>query len=60
MIEDIEYKIAMWMIEKIWIHEGGPVLDILVDFVIKYEKKHYPIDPPTEAEAIKFRKDQES
>lgn len=59
MIEYIEYKIALWMIKKIW-HEQSPLLDSLVNLVVKYEKKHYPIDPPNEDEKIKFRKDQES
>ncbi len=37
----------------------GDELDVLVTLVQAYEAKHYPVDPPTPIEAIKFRMEQQ-
>lgn len=39
--------------------EAGAYLEALVTLIEAYERKHYPIDPPTPIEAIKFRMEQE-
>jgi len=39
--------------------EAGAYLEALVTLIEAYERKHYPIDPPTPIDAIKFRMEQE-
>jgi len=38
--------------------EAGAFLEALVTLIEGYERKHFPIDPPTPIEAIKFRMEQ--
>ena len=52
-----EYKAALKRIEKLL--DDSNELDKLIDLVVAYEKIHYPIDPPSKEEKIKFRKEQE-
>ena len=57
-----EYSEALKRIEEIFHAKPGTdladELELLVTLVELYEKKHYPIDPPTPVEAIKFRMEQ--
>lgn len=39
--------------------DAGAYLEALVTLIEAYERKHYPVDPPTPIEAIKFRMEQE-
>jgi HTH-type transcriptional regulator/antitoxin HigA len=39
--------------------EEGAAFDAMVTLIEAYERKHYPIGPPTPIEAIKFRMEQQ-
>lgn len=58
-----EYKCALKLIEQFWKAEEDSLEDDLLDaigtLVADYEDIHYPIEPPAELEAIKFRLEQE-
>ena len=58
-----EYSKALDRIEELMDAEPDSQeeleLDRLVDEVMKYEEKHFPIEAPDPTEAIKFRMEQE-
>ena len=57
-----DYEAALARIEELFdAEEGTPEeaeLDVLVDLVLVYENRHYPIGPPDPIAAIKFRMEQ--
>jgi len=57
-----DYEAALAEIERLWGAKPGipedDKLDVLATLVDAYEDAHFPIDPPTPIEAIKFRMDQ--
>ncbi|MBF0478535.1 MAG: DNA-binding protein [Candidatus Omnitrophica bacterium] len=57
-----DYHAALNAIESIWDAKpntkNGDLLDILTTLVEAYERKNYPICPPSPVEAIKFRMEQ--
>jgi len=57
-----DYEAALAEIERRWGAKPGTPegdkLDVLATLVDAYEDVHFPIDPPTPIEAIKFRMDQ--
>ncbi len=57
-----DYEAALAEIERLWGAKPGTPegdkLDVLATLVDAYEDAHFPIDPPTPIEAIKFRMDQ--
>lgn len=59
---DDDYKIALERIDALMNCSTEPYiteLSVLVDLVIAYETKHFPIDPPTQEEAAQFRMEQD-
>ena len=62
---EAEYNIALARIEQLIAIDPdresneGFELEVLVDKVETYEKKHYPIDKPTVEEVLKFRMEQD-
>lgn len=63
MLDVLNYKAAMArIIELMDAVAGTPEaeeLSVLVDLVVEYEKKAFPIEEPTVEEMIHFRKEQE-
>lgn len=59
-----DYRAALKQVEKLMSAKAntaeGEKLDVLVTLVEAYERKHYPLDPPDPAAAIKFEMDQQS
>lgn len=60
---ETEYHQALQRIESLWGSPPGSFygkkLDRLIDLVLEWEKKEYPIDPPTYQQAVNFRREQE-
>lgn len=58
-----DHTAALLEIERLWgASQGTPRgdrLDVLVALVESYEQTHYPIDPPSPAHALRFRREQE-
>ncbi|MCT8555340.1 transcriptional regulator [Glaesserella parasuis] len=60
-----DYQEALSLIEPFFDKEDEltqdelDYFDVMVTLIENYEAKHYPIDPPTPIEAIKFRMEQE-
>ena len=59
---EADYERALAEVEKLW---GSPAdtgegekLDLLLDLVEAYERRHHPIYPPEPIEAIKFAMEQ--
>jgi HTH-type transcriptional regulator/antitoxin HigA len=61
---EAEYQEALRLVEPYFDSEpepgsaDGDRFEVLVMLISAYEDKHYPIDPPSPVEAIKFRMDQ--
>lgn len=60
---DADYRLALKEIEGLMMADAntpeGDRLDVLATLVEAYERKHFPIDPPSPVEAIKFRMEQQ-
>lgn len=60
-----DYKAALKAVEPMFDEEPelgtpeGDFFEITLMLIEAYERKHYPIDPPTPLEAIKFRMEQQ-
>ena len=60
-----DYQQALALVEPYFAREDElneqelDFFDVMVTLIEAYEAKHYPIDPPTPIEAIKFRMEQE-
>lgn len=60
-----DYEAALRAVEPMFDNEPaldtpeGDYFEIMCLLIEEYEKKHYPIEPPTPVEAIKFRMDQQ-
>ena len=57
-----EYDIALTRAEELFNAEHGTPegreLDALITLIEKYEAVHYPIDPPSKEEILRFRREQ--
>jgi HTH-type transcriptional regulator/antitoxin HigA len=59
-----DYKAALSAVSPMFENEPalntpeGDYFEVMCILIYEYEKKHYPITPPTPVEAIKFRMDQ--
>lgn len=58
LANEAEYTAAIKKIEEQW-NPSNLEMMFLLTAVEEYEKKHYPVDPPTPEETAKFRKEQE-
>lgn len=60
-----EYEAALRAVEPMFENEPalntpeGDYFEVMCLLIEDYEKKHYPIEPPSPIEAIKFRMDQQ-
>ncbi|EGT5656613.1 transcriptional regulator [Citrobacter braakii] len=60
-----EYDAALRAVEPMFENEPGlntpegDYFEVMCLLIEDYEKKHYPIEPPSPVEAIKFRMDQQ-
>jgi HTH-type transcriptional regulator / antitoxin HigA len=58
-----DYDRALRRVETLWDSPKGSAgsdeLDILATLIEAYERQHYPMDPPSPIEAIKFRLEQQ-
>ncbi|MCC7824166.1 helix-turn-helix domain-containing protein, partial [Klebsiella pneumoniae] len=60
-----DYEAALRAVEPFFDNEPAPdtpegdFFEVMCLLIAEYEKKHYPIEPPTPIEAIKFRMEQQ-